>query len=149
MSEESEPLNENEMRSLAAIAAAMIPADPERGLPSGDDQVILVDMRATLGRDTAAMREALAQMQERLGSNLETMPADVRKEELAKFRRDEPALTRLFERVVARCYYRDDRVLRAIGVDPRPPFPKGYDVPQGDWSLLEPVRARGPIYRDA
>ena len=55
----------------------------------------------------------------------------------------------MFERVVARCYYRDDRVLTAIGVEPRPPFPKGYEVPQGDWSLLDPVRARGPIYRDA
>ena len=39
-------------------------------------------------------------------------------------------------------------MLEAIGVEPRPPFPKGYQVEQGDFSLLDPVRARGPIWRD-
>ena len=54
----------------------------------------------------------------------------------------------ILELVIAQCYYRDDRVMRAIGMEPRAPFPKGYDVEQGDWSLLDPVRARGKIYRD-
>ena len=27
------------------------------------------------------------------------------------------------------------------------PFPKGYALEQGDWSLLDPVRARGRIWR--
>ena len=31
--------------------------------------------------------------------------------------------------------------------DARPPFPKGFDVEQGDWSLLDPVKRRGTIYR--
>ena len=47
------------------------------------------------------------------------------------------------------CYYQDDRVLAAIGLEARPPFPKGYDVPAGDLSLLEPVRRRGSIVREA
>jgi hypothetical protein len=34
-------------------------------------------------------------------------------------------------------------------MEARPPYPKGYQVVQGDLSLLEPVRARGKIYRDA
>ncbi len=50
---------------------------------------------------------------------------------------------------VARCSYRDERVMRSLGMEPQPPFPKGFDLPQGDWSLLDPVRARGRIYRDA
>ena len=45
------------------------------------------------------------------------------------------------------CYYRDDRVMRSLGMEPRPPFPKGYEVAQGDWSLLEPVKARDPFWR--
>ena len=47
------------------------------------------------------------------------------------------------------CYYRDDRVMKAIGMERRPPFPLGFQVETGDLSLLEPVRARGKKYRDA
>ena len=49
--------------------------------------------------------------------------------------------------LLAQCYYRDDRVLEAIGLEPRAPYPKGYEVENGDWELLEPVKSRGPIYR--
>lgn len=149
MSDTDTPLTETEARGLAAIAGAMIPADPGRGLPAANDPAILADMRATLGRDTAALRAALARAEAALGAAPETLEAAALESALVAFRRDDPAAARVFERVVARCYYRDDRVLTAIGVEPRPPFPKGYEVPQGDWSLLDPVRARGPIYRDA
>lgn len=47
------------------------------------------------------------------------------------------------------CYYQHDRVLEGLGLEARPPYPKGYQVVQGDLSLLDPVRARGKIYRDA
>jgi hypothetical protein len=49
--------------------------------------------------------------------------------------------------VVLLCYYRDDRVMHSLGQEPRAPFPKGHEVEQGDWSLLDPVRARPPIWR--
>ena len=39
--------------------------------------------------------------------------------------------------------------LISLGMEPRAPFPKGHVLPQGDWSLLDPVRARGKIWRDA
>jgi len=47
------------------------------------------------------------------------------------------------------CYYRDDRVMRSLGIEPRPPFPGGFAVEQGDWSLLDPVKARAPFWRQA
>jgi hypothetical protein len=52
-------------------------------------------------------------------------------------------------RVVLQCYYRDDRVLRSLNLELRPPFPKGYALEQGDWSLLDPVKARPPTWRKA
>jgi hypothetical protein len=39
--------------------------------------------------------------------------------------------------------------MRSLGMEPRPPYPKGFAVEQGDWSLLDPVRARPTLYRDA
>ena len=29
-------------------------------------------------------------------------------------------------RVVLQCYYRDDRVVRSLGLEPRPPYPKSH-----------------------
>lgn len=51
-------------------------------------------------------------------------------------------------RVILQCYYRDDRVLRSLGIEPRPPFPQGHVVEQGDWSLLDAVRDRPKLWRD-
>ena len=52
-------------------------------------------------------------------------------------------------RVILQCYYRDDRVMRSLGLETRPPFPLGRTLPQGDWSLLDPVRVRPKFYREA
>lgn len=48
---------------------------------------------------------------------------------------------------VIQCYYQDDKVLCAIGLEARPPFPDGYHLYEGDLTLLEPVYERGEIYR--
>ena len=51
-------------------------------------------------------------------------------------------------RIIVGAYYRDDRVLLALKLEARAPFPKGYDLEQGDWSLLDAVRDRPPLWRD-
>ena len=61
--------------------------------------------------------------------------------------RDTPVRAAL-GRAVLQCYYRDDRVMRALGLEPRPPFPKGRVLEQGDWSLLDAVRGRPRMWRD-
>jgi hypothetical protein len=46
-------------------------------------------------------------------------------------------------------YYQHPRVLEALGLEPRPPHPKGYELEAGDLGGLERVRARGRLYREA
>ena len=46
------------------------------------------------------------------------------------------------------CYYHHERVLPAIGLEARAPFPLGYTPIDGDFSLLEPVYERGQIWRE-
>ena len=46
-------------------------------------------------------------------------------------------------------YYVEERVIAALDLEPRPPHPKGFAMPGNDLSLLDPVRARGKLYRDA
>jgi hypothetical protein len=45
-------------------------------------------------------------------------------------------------------YYREPRVLAALGLENRPPFPKGHAVADSDFSLLDAVRRRGRRYRE-
>lgn len=46
-------------------------------------------------------------------------------------------------------YYQQPAVLSAIGLEPRPPHPKGHALEPGDFGLLDAVRRRGPIWRPA
>ncbi|MFK7966519.1 MAG: gluconate 2-dehydrogenase subunit 3 family protein [Burkholderiaceae bacterium] len=52
----------------------------------------------------------------------------------------------LTQHTVAR-YYEHERVLKALGVEPTAPWPRGHSVEDGDWSLLDSVKDRAPIYR--
>jgi hypothetical protein len=66
---------------------------------------------------------------------------------MSLLRREGPEITAL-GRAVLQCYYRDDRVVRSLGLEPRPPYPKGHELEQGDWSLLDAVRGRQRMWRD-
>jgi hypothetical protein len=46
-------------------------------------------------------------------------------------------------------YYQQPDVLAALGLEARPPHPEGYATVAGDLALLDPVRRRGRLYRDA
>ena len=127
----------------------MIPASEEFAVPGADDPVIQADIVATLGRDAPLVREALDQMARLAKVPLASL-APARREALAielRARGDE-AIGALI-RVVLQCYYRDDRVVRSLGLEPRPPYPKGHVLEEGDWSLLDPVRALPSMWRRA
>lgn len=134
---------------LRVIAAMMIPESADYDVPGADDPAIQADILATLSRDTERVREALEHIAALSGCPLAALDAE-RREAVARQFRDTggPAAATLI-RVVLQCYYRDDRVLRSLGLEPRPPFPKGHALEAGDWSLLEPVKAREPMWRRA
>jgi hypothetical protein len=127
---------------LRVIAAMIIPASTEYNVPGADDAAIQVDMLATLGRDTPMVREALDHLARLAGMPLANLDAARREAVAEEFRASGGASAATLVRVVLQCYYRDDRVLRSLGLELRPPFPKGHPLEQGDWSLLDPVKAR-------
>jgi hypothetical protein len=138
-----------QVRTLSAVVGAMIPASERHGVPGADDRAIFADVLRSLGRDTDAVLRAVATLDALAGGCFADAPPGVRQNATDAFRNAHPALASTLVAVTVRCYYRDDRVMRAIGMEPRPPYPKGFEVEEGDWSLLEPVRARGRIWRDA
>jgi hypothetical protein len=115
-------------------------------VPGADDPAIQADMIATLGRDTRLVVAALDHLARLAGQPLAELDAAKRDAVAQEFRSSGAAAATLV-RVVLQCYYRDDRVLRSLGLELRAPFPKGYVLPDGDWSLLDPVKARAGTLR--
>ena len=134
---------------LRAVAAMIVPASAEYDVPGADDAAIQADMTATLGRDTPMVREALDHLARLAGKPLADLDPARRDAVAQEFRASGAAAAATLIRVVLQCYYRDDRVLRSLGLELRPPFPQGYALEQGDWSLLDPVKARPRTWRRA
>jgi hypothetical protein len=146
----SEPaLTETETADLRCIAAMIVPASTKYGVPGADDPLIFADILKSLGRDTGAVRAALALASRPAGGPIGSLGAAARDTFAANLRAEGGASVTTLTRVVLLCYYRDDRVMLSLGLEPRPPFPKGHVLEQGDSSLLDPVRARKPFWRSA
>jgi hypothetical protein len=45
-------------------------------------------------------------------------------------------------------YYATPKVAMALGMETWPPHPEGFPLETGDLSLLDPVRSRGPCFRE-
>jgi len=141
------PLTPVQRDDLRAIAGAIIPASVEFDVPGADDPVIQADIVATLGRDAGLVREALIELARLARGPLASLDPTQREAVAAELRAKGGTAVMALTRVVLQCYYRDDRVVRSLGLEPRPPYPKGHVLEDGDWSLLDPVRARPPMWR--
>ena len=145
----SNELTATQCNNLRTIAAMIVPASDEYKVPGADDPAIQADMLATMERDTILVRAALDHLARLAGKPLSELDAARRDAVAKEFRATGGAAAATLVRVVLQCYYRDDRVLRSLGIELRAPFPRGYTLEQGDWSLLDPVKERGGNLRRA
>lgn len=145
------PLSVAEQSALRRVAGIMIPASAEFGVPGADDDAIFADLLTTAraGANVAVVRSLVARLDELGRAPFVDLDEAGQQDVCERFRQSSSPLVAAIVTLVVQCYYRDDRVMRSLGMEPRPPFPKGFVLEEGDWSLLDPVRARGKIYRDA
>jgi hypothetical protein len=141
-------LTQRQRDDLCIVAGMIVPASDEYRVPGADDAAVQADILKTLGRDTAPVVAALDHLAGLAGKPLADLDA-ARRDEVAKEFRATGAAAATLVRVVLQCYYRDDRVLRSLGLELRAPFPHGYALEQGNWSLLDPVKDRPPSLRRA
>lgn len=145
------PFSEDERRALTALAAMVVPASDEFGVPGADDPAIVDNILEDASRRPDQLSAALAVLEalarERHGAAFADL-SDAHRQTVTEAYRDAHAgHANLVANLTMQGYYRDDRVMASIGLDPRPPHPQGYDVEQGDWSLLDPVREKAAFYR--
>jgi hypothetical protein len=134
---------------LRRLADVIISEAEEAQLPgAGDPQILAKFMTKASGKESR-LRSLMTDFLEEFGGiSVVAALEDPAFHELAiKWQDVRHSFLRRFITLIAQAYYEDPRVLRAYGKEARAPFPKGNVLPQGDWSLLDNVRDRPPIYR--
>ena len=127
-----DPFSAADKAALRELLGSMIPAQDER--PGADDPLIFADFLRTVRPHVELMHEVVRFAS---SSSLEALS------------QSKASPVSALVSFAVQCYYRDDRVMAALDMEVRAPHPDGYALEEGDWSLLEPVRGRGKIYRDA
>ncbi|MEJ2130716.1 MAG: gluconate 2-dehydrogenase subunit 3 family protein [Gammaproteobacteria bacterium] len=147
------PLPEAQRATLDAVLNLIIPPSDDGRMPGAVDVDVLKHIRDAASGIIPILREELERLDDdakvRFGNPFASLVEKDRATLFHEARNGDPTFMQGLVVETLTCYYRDDRVLEAIGMEPRPPYPKGYDVESGDLSLLDPVIARGKKFRDA
>ena len=145
-------ITDDELQTLAALANVIIPPSTAYAVPGAGDPEICRDIAAG-ARRAKRLQRALGELNalsDAAHEGLFQALSDSEKMVVAEqFRKQHASSAGLIEALTIQAYYRDVRVMASLGIDPRPPFPEGYKPPEGDWSLLDPVRRRAPLFRKA
>lgn len=142
-------LNEEQGRTLEALLNLMIPPSEDGRMPGAADVSFLAYMHAeditpwVQGGLLAIVEES----RNHYGREFSALSGPEQTALVEALRRRHFRFFSELSTHVIQCYYQDDRVLEAIGLEARPPFALGYVVQEGDLTLLEPVIERGKLYR--
>lgn len=134
---------------LRKLAGLVIPPSAEHNIPGADDDEIFARILAFAVPHASHVKTMLDTLGDRAVKRHDASFLELDKDDQINLLKDS-ASTGLLEMLIhmtATCYYQDGRVLESIDLKSTPPFPGGHEVDQGDWSLLDPVRAREPFYK--
>lgn len=147
-------LSRDEKRALVATLDLIVPPGRDDRMPGAGALGVADFVEANLREHPElrpALVEGLARLDElsaaRASRPFAELEASERRAVLDATVETQPAFLGplIFQTYVA--YYRDARVLEALGLEPRPPYPRGHAVPPTDFSILDPVRQMAPFYR--
>lgn len=149
-------MTDTQARTLAGILDHVIPPSADGRLPGAGSLGMAAQVAEAMRRAPEmelavlpALDDADAQARERHGRAFADLAPDQQRTLVETLESTHPALmpTLAFHAYVA--YYQHPRVLAALGLEARPPHPTGYEMAPNDLGLLDAVRRRGKIYRDA
>ncbi len=148
-----ETIDEDLRKKLSALLNTMIPPNEDLGVPgAGDDAIVKQVVQSIRAASLQRMVDGIEAIEKSTIADLNLPFSQLAQEEREHWFHMHDLARHDFVRTMGsltlQCYYCDPRVLDSLGVEPRPPFPKGFEVETGDLSLLDPVRNRGKIYRD-
>jgi hypothetical protein len=146
-------LSDAQRTALTAVLDAIVPPSADGRLPGAGEIGLADRIEARLGAMIAFTAHGLdaldALARERGARGFAALAAPERAEVLNAHAAADPGFLPglIFQTYSA--YYEHPRVMEGLGLEPRPPHPKGYALEQPDLdALLAPVRARAKLYRE-
>ena len=147
-------LTDAQRELLTQVLDRIVPADG--GLPGAGELGVGEFVESTAGSKPGQTRQLVDGLKlvevtaGRRGSGVFAgLDDDAKDETLRAVESESPAFFDELVRLTYVGYYSQPRVAAALGLEARPPQPLGFDMQQTDLSLLDNVRQRGPVYREA
>jgi len=156
MTDDGAVFTPDEARILTSLLDAIIPGTADGRLPGAGALGLVAHIARMVGQ-TPMLRPVvdygLSSLDElarkRAPGGWNALSAEERTAVLRQFTAEDQFFLPAFLFLAYSGYYTDRRVVEALGLEPRPPHPTGYAMELDDLSILDPVRRRGRIYRDA
>ena len=142
-------------RALACLLDEIVPRSADGRFPGAGELGLAPAIEAAYARIPgfdAVIADGLAALdelaRERGAEGFAALEGEARTEVLKAFAEREPGFVPGLVFQTYTVYYLEPRVVEALGLEARPPHPKGYEMEPNDLTLLDPVRARpGPTRR--
>ena len=152
----SDAFSADQTATLAGVLDLLIPPSDDGRMPGAGEAGVGARIAETAGRD-AGLRGVVAAGLAALDEAARTRGASgfvglATSDRLSVLQSIAPAQPGFVPSLIFHTYagyYQQGRVLEGLGLEARPPFPKGYEMDPFDESLLARVRSRGKLYRDA
>jgi len=144
----------DEAHALARVLDAVLPPSEDGRLPGAGALGIAGAIEGAVRRSPdlgVALRAGLAALEtlarHRGPGGFEALAPPEREAALRELAAEQPGFLPglLFHAYAA--YYQHPRVLEGLGLEPRPPHPKGYEMRESDLALLDAVRRRPALHR--
>ncbi len=145
-------LSEEAARGLAAVLDLLVPPSEDGRLPGAGALGLAPTLHANVPDLRVVIELGLAALDERARNrgarDFAGLAKDERSAILNEVAAEQAAFVPglVFQTYVH--YYQHPRVLSGLQLEPRPPYPKGYEMEPSDLSLLDPVRERSKLYRE-
>ncbi len=137
---------------FSAVLDELIPAR-DSSLPGAGALGLGATVESRLGAAVALVASGLAALDAlantRKARDFVDLPREVRVELLREVAASHLGFVENLIVHLYSAYYQHPRVIEAIGLENRPPYPDGYELESGDLGLLDLVRERARLYRDA
>lgn len=138
--------------TLDALQDLLIPASRDGRMPSARSLGLYADLTGLTPEDvevfSAGLTQVEAQAQATHGLLFAQLPAAAAMTIVEEMRAQRSEFIQTFMLLTTARYLQNAAVMPLNGLEARPNWPKGHAVAEGDWSLIEVVRARPKLYRE-
>lgn len=145
------PFNDTQRAALEVLMDLLIPASADGRMPAARTLGLYDNVATMRAADRTLFEQGLADLDTRAtllhGAAFARVSLVQAKALVDQLRDERSAFVQSFMAQTVGRYVSHPVVMPLIGLEPRPLWPKGNVVAEGDWSLLDVVKQRAKIYR--